>query len=450
MTREKFVVEGLGGAKTLRGAVAVRGAKNAALKCLAASVLFEDTLVCTNVPDIEDVRRMGELLQVAGAEVTTKDGVVRVSPPDFAQATSGKPNSAEATSGKPSAWNTSLDQTIAKRMRASIVMTGPMLARMGEVSFPYPGGCVLGERPIDLFLAGFTALGAKIVEADDFFTVRAPQGLRGAHIFLPIVSVGATETLMFAAALAHGETILENVAMEPEIVAEAELLNACGAHIEGAGSPTLRITGTGGVPLKANGAVFSIIPDRLEAGSFLILAALAAEDVTVTKCEPKHLQAVTSSLARAGVSLEIGTDTIRVRASEKPYQSVSVRTHEYPGFPTDLQAPMAVFLSQCEGDATILETIYDGRFRYAEDLRRMDADMTVMNPHQVLIRGPRKLERANLESPDIRAGLAYLIAAIIAEGTSSVDNAYLIDRGYEHIEDRLSSLGLHIKRESSN
>ena len=431
MTREKFVVEGLGGKKTLRGEVAVRGAKNAALKFLAASVLCEDTLECSNVPDIEDVRRMGELLQVAGAEVTTKDGVVRVVPP--------------------TKWHTSLDQTIAKRMRASIVMTGPMLARMGEVSFPYPGGCVFGERPIDLFVLGFTALGATVEEHDEQFTVTAPQGgLRGARIFLPFMSVGVTETLMFAAALAHGETIIENAAMEPEIVSEAALLNASGARVEGAGTSTIRIQGTGGVPLRANDASFQIIPDRLEAGSFLILAALAAEDVTVTECEPAHLRSLTALLERAGVRLEVGTTTVRVRASGAPYHAVSVRTHEYPGFPTDLQAPMAVFLTQCEGESTVLETIYDGRFRYAEDLRKTGADMTVMNPYKVLIRGPRKLTRATLESPDIRAGLAYLIAAIIAEGTSSVDNAYLIDRGYEHIEDRLSSLGLSIKREQSN
>ena len=430
MTREKFVVEGLGGKKVLKGEIPVNGAKNAALKFLAASVLFDDAVHFSNVPDIEDVSRMKELLAVAGAKVTTEGDVVTVA--------------------NASKWNTALDQTIAKRMRASIVMTGPMLARMGEVSFPYPGGCVLGERPIDLFLTGFTALGATVEEDEDYFTVKAPQGLVGAHIFLPIVSVGATETLMFAAALAKGETILENVAMEPEIVAEAALLNAGGAHVEGAGTPTIRIVGTGGVPLHAGGQEFAVIPDRLEAGSFLIIAALAAEDVTVTKCEPKHLQAVTSMLARAGVPLEIGPDSVRVRSTDAPYKSVSVRTHEYPGFPTDLQAPMAVFLTQCTGDATILETIYDGRFRYAEDLRKMDADMIVMNPHQVLIKGPTKLGRASLESPDIRAGLAYLIAAIIGEGTSSVDNAYLIDRGYQRIEDRLTALGLHIRRETSN
>ncbi len=426
--REKFLVEGLGGKKTLRGEIPVRGAKNAALKFLAASALFEDVIVFENVPDIEDVRRMKELLRAAGAEVVTDGERVTVTPPET--------------------WNTALDQTIAKRMRASIVMTGPMLARAGEVSFPFPGGCVLGERPIDLFIMGFTALGATVIEENDFFTVKAPEaGLHGAKIFLPIVSVGATETLMFAAALAHGETILENVAMEPEIIAEAEFLNACGAHIEGAGTSTIRIVGTGGVPLSANSQTFTIIPDRLEAGSFVILAALAADDVTVTRCEPAHLGALTTLLQRAGVNLEIGKDSIRVRAGETPLTSVCVRTHEYPGFPTDLQAPMAVFLTQCEGDATILETIYDGRFRYAEDLARTGADMTVMNPHQVLVRGPRKLTRANLESPDIRAGLAYLIAAIVAEGTSGIDNAYLIDRGYAHIEDRLSTLGLTIRRE---
>ena len=428
--RERFVVEGLGGGRTLLGEIAVRGAKNAALKFLAASVLFDDELQFENVPDIEDVRRMGELLVKAGAGVVTEGNVVRVTPPV--------------------AWNIALDQAIAKRMRASVVMTGPMLARMGEVSFPYPGGCTLGERPIDLFLSGFEAFGATVEEYDEMFHVRAPAGgLRGANIFFPFVSVGATETMMYAAALAHGETVLENAAMEPEIVAQAQMLREGGLEIEGAGTPTIRIQGTGGKPLYSGGKTFTVIPDRLEAGSFLLLAALAAKDVTITKCEPKHLRALTDALARAGVSLEIGTDTIRVRATDRPYKAVSVRTHEYPGFPTDLQAPMAVFLTQCEGEATVLETIYDGRFRYAEDLARTGADMLVMNPHRILIRGPRKLSRAKLESPDIRAGLAYLIAAAVAEGTSLVDNAYLIDRGYEHIEERFRALGLNIKREVS-
>jgi len=427
--RERFVVEGLAGKKTLKGDLPVRGAKNAALKFLAASVLFEDELVFENVPDIEDVRRMGELLEKAGAQVITQGNTVRIVPPQK--------------------WQSSLDITIAKRMRASIVMTGPMLARVGEVSFPYPGGCVLGERPIDLFLSGFEALGATVEEQGEIFYVRAKGGrLQGAPIFFPFVSVGATETMMYAATLADGETILENAAMEPEIVAQAEMLNACGAHIKGMGTPTIHIEGTGGMPLRANGMTFTVVPDRLEAGSFLILATLAGEDVTIQHCEPNHLRALTELLEHAGVSLEIGTDTIRVRGEDAPLTSVSVRTHEYPGFPTDLQAPMAVFLTQCQGEATILETIYDGRFRYAEDLARTGADMTVMNPHRVLIRGPRKLTHAKLESPDIRAGLAYLIAAAIAEGTSTVDNAYLIDRGYERIEERLQAVGLSIRRES--
>jgi len=427
--REKFIVEGLDGAKKLKGDIAVRGAKNAALKFLAATILFEDEVRFSNVPNIEDVHRSCELLRSAGAEVLVdKDAVTVQSTQKFL---------------------TELDPEISKRMRASIVFTGPMLARMGEVSFPYPGGCVLGERPIDLFISGFEAFGATVEEIDEVFHLRAKNGLKGAHIFFPFVSVGATETMMYAAALAHGETILENVAMEPEIIAQAQMLKDSGLQIEGFGTSTIRIIGTGGKPLHANGKTFAVLPDRLESGSFLLLAALAAEDVTISKCEPKHLRSLTNLLSRAGVSLEIGENTIRVRATNKPYKSVSVRTHEYPGFPTDLQAPMAVFLTQCNGEATILETIYDGRFRYAEDLAKVGADMAVMNPHRVLIRGPRKLAHAKLESPDIRAGLAYILATAIAHGTSEIDNAYLIDRGYENIEERLRGLGLNILREKS-
>ena len=202
--------------------------------------------------------------------------------------------------------------------------------------------------------------------------------------------------------------------------------------------------------LTSNGQVYTTPPDRIEAGSFVILAALAGKEVTIKSCEPKHMGALITLLEKAGVDLTVGSDTIMVRGAAKnsDYKVVSVRTHEYPGFPTDLQAPMAVFLSQASGEGTILETIFDGRFRYADDLVRMGANITVMNPHKILIKGPRDLSRKELESPDLRGGLAYLIAAMVAEGTSTVDNAYLIDRGYEHIEDRLQKIGLNIKRES--
>ena len=411
--KSKFVVEGLAGQKTLRGEIAVRGAKNAALKALAASVLFDDVVVYENLPDIEDVKRMQELL--AGLLAPSKvEGPV-------------------------------LKKEIAERLRASIVLTGPVLARYGTVTFPFPGGCVLGERPIDLFLEGYKAMGAVVEEKDDLFTITGT--LKGARIFFPSVSVTATETLLLAAVLAQGETVLQNAAMEPEIGALIEYLNSCGAHIEGAGTPTLTIAGTGGTLLHSNGLPYVTPPDRIETGSFVILAALAGDDVKITNCEPRHVDALLVLLRRAGVSVEVGESTITIKNKKGPYKSVSVRTHEYPGFPTDLQAPMAVFLTQCQGEATILETIFDGRFRYADDLIRMGGGIMVMNPHKILIKGPTPLSRKELESPDLRGGLAYIIAAAVAEGTSTIDNAYLIDRGYERIENRLQNLGLNIKRE---
>ena len=430
MPKERFTVEGLAGKKTLTGSIEVRGAKNAVLKALAASILFEDQVRIENVPDIEDVARVCELLSYAGARIESNVG-------DTISHIIVHPSKN---------WRSELDPSVAGELRASIVLIGPVLARAGEVNFPFPGGCVLGERPIDLFLEGFKAMGCVIEEEKDLFTIRAKSGLKGAHIFFPLVSVTATETLMLAAVLAEGETVLTNCAMEPEIVALSEFLNVCGAAIEGVGTPIMRIQGRNGIPLKAEGKVFITPPDRIEAGSFIILAALAGKEVSVEKCQPKHLGALLALLKRAGADTEIGNDWVVVRGKDS-YKAVSVRTHEYPGFPTDLQAPMAVFMTQAEGEATLLETIFDGRFRYADDLIRMGADITVMNPHRILVRGPHKLERKELDSPDLRGGLAYLIAATVAVGTSTINNAYLIDRGYERIEERLQKIGLNIRRE---
>jgi UDP-N-acetylglucosamine 1-carboxyvinyltransferase len=411
MANSKFIVEGLAGKKTLQGEVAVKGAKNGALPALAASVLFEDEMQFGNVPDIEDVKRIHELLRAL------KEGPT-------------------------------LRKDIAERFRASIILTGPVLARYGEVTFPYPGGCVLGERPIDLFLEGFKSMGAEVKEGNDLFHVRAHhKKLKGAHIYFPFVSVTATETMMLAAVLAEGETVIENAAMEPEIPSLAHYLNACGAQIEGAGTPTIRIQGT--ELLRAEGRTYVVPPDRIEAGSFVVLAALAGKDVMVTHCEPSHMGTLLEVLRRAGVQMEVGERSVRIHdhRSNDHYKLTSVRTHEYPGFPTDLQAPMAVFMSQCSGEGTLLETIFDARFRYVDDLVRMGANITVMNPHKILIRGPRELSRKELEGPDLRAGLAYIIAATVATGTSTISNAYVIDRGYEKIEERLQALGLNIRRE---
>ncbi len=414
MDREHFEITGLGGRMTLEGILPVRGAKNSVLKALAASIIFDDPLKIENVPDIEDVGRVCEMLEFAGATVTRKSA------------------GASICVVPAQTWKSELNPTIAGKLRASVVLTGPLLARAGEVRFPFPGGCVLGERPIDLFLLGFQAMGCDIQEAGDQFIIRTARGLTGGYIFFPLVSVTATETLMLAAVLAEGETVLANAAMEPEIALLADFLNLCGAHIEGAGTPTIRIQGHAGALLTARGRAFLTPPDRIETGTFILLAALAGKDIRIEKCQPAHLGALLSVLARAGVNLETGSNHITVRG--KPgYRNLSVRTHEYPGFPTDLQAPMAVFMTQAEGEATLLETIFDGRFRYADDLIRMGADITIMNPHRILVRGPRKLVRKELESPDLRAGLAYVMAASIAEGTSIINNAYVIDRGYEHI-----------------
>ncbi len=413
MAQSKFVIEGLAGKKTLSGEIEVMGAKNAALKALPASVLFEDELRIERIPDIEDVKRMKELLE----------GVIE--------------------------GNTVLKKEIAERLRASIVLTGPVLARHGEVTFPYPGGCVLGERPIDLFLQSFRAMGAEVEESGDLFHLRAPGGkLKGARIFFPFVSVTATETMMLAAVLAEGETVLQNAAMEPEIPWLANFLNSCGAKIEGAGTNTIRITG--GPLLRTAGKACTIMPDRIEAGSFVILAALAGKEVKVTHCEPAAMSALLALMRRADVDFDVGDDYVKVAGGNKKnsaYKLISARTHEYPGFPTDLQAPYAVFMTQCSGEGTLLETIFDGRFQYVDALVRMGADITVMNPYKILVRGPRALSRKTLEGPDLRAGLAYIIAATVAEGTSTISNAYVIDRGYEHIEERFQKLGLNIKRE---
>ncbi len=402
---ERFIVEGLAGERVLEGEIPVGGAKNAATKALASSVLFKEEVEFRNLPEIEDVKRMRELLQ----------------------------------GGLPT-----LQKTISERMRSSVVLTGPTLARYGEVTFPFPGGCVLGERPIDLFVHGFRALGAEVEEKGDLFRIRG--ALHGASIMFPFVSVTATETLMLAAVLAEGETTLSNAAMEPEIADLALFLNECGAQIEGAGTSTIKIKGTNGKLLTPN-VPYETPPDRIETGSFVLLAALTGKDVAVTHCKPEWSGALLTLLKNAGVDMEIGDTSIRVRG-KKDYRMVSVRTHEYPGFPTDLQAPMALFMTQCKGEGSILETIFDGRFRYVDDLVRMGADITVMNPHKLLVRGPKSLTRKELESPDLRAGLAYLLAAAVAEGRSSIGNAYVIDRGYEEIEKRLSNLGLNITRET--
>lgn len=425
---DTFVIEGLAGKRTLKGKIAVSGAKNAALKLMAASVIFRDKVTLANMPDIEDVRRMADLLAHMGALVSFDRGTMEIVPPQNGNVPELAPD-------------------IAKRMRASVVLTGPLLARYGKVSFPHPGGCVIGARPIDLFTKGFEKMGAKVVVDKNGYHISVPgKRLKGAELFFRKQSVTATETFMIAAVLAQGTTVLKNAAMEPEIEDLAKFLIAGGARIEGAGTPTITIRGDG--LLAARGSVHTTMPDRIDAGSFIILAALAGDDVEVTRINPAHLEALTSALREAGVPLEIGKTSIRVRAKGKKIVpgACGFQTHEYPGFPTDLQAPMTVLLTQAHGESTVFETIFEGRLNYTESLKGMGADITMMDPHRVLVRGPRPLKGKNLESPDLRAGLAFVIAAIIAKGRSVIHNVYNIDRGYERIEERLQKIGVKIER----
>ena len=431
MKTDMFNIKGLEGKKTLKGEIEVGGAKNAALKMMAASLLFSDKLTLKNVPEIEDIQRIADLLSDMGVSVekmgkNTYDIFVKNS------------------------VNTVLSPEIAKKIRSSVVVTGPLLAREGRVVFPHPGGCVIGARPIDFFLQSFEKMGATVYTKENEYVIEAKNGkLIGTTLFLPAPSVTVTETIMMASVLAQGTTVIKNAALEPEIAYMAEYLNMCGAKISGAGTPTITIKG-GGL-LRSKKKAYVTMSDRIEAGSFLILAALTAKDITVTKCDPIHLEAVTDVLSRCGVDIEIGKRTLRIKHNPKKknvYRAVNIKTHEYPGFPTDLQAPMAVFLTQVKGESMVHETIFEGRLAYAESLEGMGADITPMDPHRMLVKGPTSLHARNLVSPDLRAGLAFVLAAIVAKGESVVHDIYNIDRGYEFVEKRLQKIGVDIQRVS--
>ncbi len=428
-SNEVFVVQGLAGARTLQGSIATSGAKNAVLKILAAAPLFKDSLTIENVPHIEDVDRSCELLLELGLTVDSK-----------------KKNTLIVHEAKKPILD--MPHELSKRFRASIVFTGALLARYGKVSFPHPGGCVLGGRPIDMFLSSFEKLGATVIHKNEKYEITAPKGgLRGAHIHFRIPTVTGTETVLMAASLARGTTTITNAVLEPEVVALAEFLHDSGVKIEGIGTPTLVIHGTAQKALIAKKA-YVTIPDRIEAASFVILAALAAKDVTVTHCNTIHLESVLEHLKMMGVNFTTTKNSVRVFGNEKiVLQAVTLKTHEYPGFPTDAQSPMVVALTQARGESLVWETIFEDRLRYTESLQTMGASITPMNPVQVLVRGGAKLRGKLLESPDLRAGIAFVIAGAIAKGESVIGNIYNIDRGYEYLEKRLQALGLRITRE---
>lgn len=420
---DKFVIAG---GKKLSGSIEVSGAKNSALKILAATVLSDQKCIINNFPFIEDTNIAFEILRNMGAtvDVDKEKKMVIVNPAGINK--------------------TSLDPLLVRKLRSSILFAGPLLARFGQVEMNHPGGCVIGKRPIDLFLDGFEKLGAQVEFTQEGFKLVATNGkLKGAKIFFPQITVTGTETLMMTAVLAEGKTILQNCAMEPEIPALADYLNKCGAKIKGAGTHTIEIEGVE----KIHGSYFDVIPDRIEAGTFVAMGLLTGSEIKIEKCDPEHLGAFLPVLQKAGANLEIGKDYIITKPST--IKAVSVTTHEYPGFVTDLQSPYTLLMTQALGQSIVHESIFEGRLFFTDQLASMGANVIMCDPHRVVVHGPAKLFGKKLTSPDLRAGITMVLAGLIAEGTTTIDNIYQIDRGYENIEGRLQKLGADIKRITS-
>lgn len=413
---EKYIIEG---GHKLSGEISVPGAKNQVGKVLAASILSSEPCEITNVPAIEDVAHMLELLEDIGAKIELGEGRLRIDPSGI--------NKSEPS------------PDLVRRLRSSVMLAGPLLARFGKVTMAHPGGCVIGKRPIDMFLSGFKALGAKIDEDENQYTLHAKK-LVGARIVMPWVAVTATEALMMTATLAEGTTQIVNAAMEPEIPALADYLNSCGAKISGAGTPIITIEGVE----KIGGGKCQLIPDRIETGTFVMMGLLTDSEITVTNCEPKHLDVVLATLEKAGAKLEVGENYIKTKPSK--LKAVELRTHEYPGFPTDLQAPFTVLMTQAEGLSLIHEVIYEGRLFYTDKLNTMGANIIMCDPHRVIVSGPTDLHGKKLESPDLRAGMALVLAGLVAKGKTTIDNIYQIERGYQNPVARLQALGAKIEK----
>ncbi len=396
------------------------GAKNAALPIMAASILARGQVVLHRVPDISDVRTMMGILSSMGAKVSTPaSGTVVLD-----------------TEG----ISTTAPDHLVRKMNASFDITGPLLARYGEANVSLPGGCKLGPRPVNLHLDGFRKLGAEVTSEHGYVKARASQ-LKGGHILFPMVSVGATKNVLMAATLARGETVIQNCAREPEIVDLARFLIAMGAKIEGVGQSTMRVTGV----KELRGVEYTIIPDRIESGTYLIGAAVTGGDVTVEKCEPEHMQALLGRLTEAGQDVQVGTDFVRVRG-KRPILPLEISTAPYPGFPTDLHPQIVTMLALADGASSLLENIFSGRWMYVMELVRLGADVRVSD-RQILIRGVSRFTGAPVDAPDIRAGGALVLAALAAEGETIIGGIEYIDRGYQDILGKLRCLGADVTKE---
>jgi UDP-N-acetylglucosamine 1-carboxyvinyltransferase len=415
---DKFAITG---GTTLQGEIPASGSKNSALPALAAALLTDEPVILKRIPRVRDIRTIERLLVDIGSTVEAQGETVRLHTPRIV--------CPEAP------------YELVKTMRASSLVLGPLVARCGRARVSLPGGCAIGDRPINLHIFGLEQLGARIHQAHGYIEAAAPEGLHGAMVHFERITVTGTEDLMMAAVLAKGETTLRNAAREPEVADLADLLGKMGAKIAGAGTSTIRIQGVE----RLHGAEHTIIPDRIETGTFLIAGAITGGDVTVTGCNPEHLGALVAKLQQAGAELtQPDATTLRVRGGGR-LRSVDMTTEEYPGFATDLQAQYMALMTQADGIAIVIETIFENRFMHAQELARMGADIR-LEGKQAIVAGPRELTGAGVIASDLRASASLVLAALAARGETVIDRVYHIDRGYERIETKLAAVGAGIRR----
>ena len=418
---DRFVIRG---GNPLVGTIRVSGAKNSALPCMAAAILTEDEFTLDNIPQVRDIETERRLLASMGAKVELRD-----------EQAQGRTTICCRTLSDPEA-----KYEIVKTMRASSLVLGPLVARVGMARVAMPGGCAIGGRPIDLHIRGLEKMGATITQAHGYLEARVDR-LRGAHLVFDKITVTGTEDLLMAAVLAEGETLMENCAREPEVTDLAALLTAMGAKIEGAGTSMIRVQGVS----RLHGAHYRINPDRIEAGTFLVAGAITGGDLMVANCNPAHLSAVIAKLEETGVRVDIlGPDTVRVRTDGR-LRAADISTEEYPGFPTDMQAQYMALATQAEGVSIIKENIFENRFMHVQELVRMGANIKV-DGNMATVRGPARLSAAAVMCSDLRASASLVLAALVADGESILDRVYHMDRGYERIEDKLRGVGAQIRR----
>ncbi|MBR4904933.1 MAG: UDP-N-acetylglucosamine 1-carboxyvinyltransferase [Selenomonadaceae bacterium] len=417
---ERLIIKG---GKRLSGTVKISGAKNAVLPVIAATLLGQDRETCLDeVPNLDDVRTISEVLRTLGVKVRYE------------------PESNKLFVDASTIENITAPYDLVRKMRASFLIMGPLLARLGSAKISLPGGCAIGTRPIDLHLKGFEALGAKISIGHGYIEAVAPEGLKGAQIYLDFPSVGATENILMAASMAEGQTIIENPAQEPEIVDLANYLNIMGAKIRGAGTNVIKVEGS----KKLIAHDYTIIPDRIEAGTYMIAAAMTQGDVYIANAISEHLKPVIAKLKEAGVKVIEDVDGIRVICDRRP-RAVDIKTLPYPGFPTDMQAQFMAMLTISQGTSMVTETVFENRFMHVDELRRMGAKIKIDGRTSV-VEGQEKLTGCQVKATDLRAGAAIVLAALVAEGETQVGYIHHIDRGYDNLVKKLVNLGADIKR----